>query len=386
MIAPATPLAVLLIIPGTRECGGVQVTARLTAEGLSAWVNAEGRRGPGTSSASHEPRQIGIFSYGDESAGMEGDEPSQGVPRARHASSRLQAVVQALRWNMEADLVLVWHLDLLKLRPFLRLRGATTVLFLHGIEAWRPLGRVNRLLARRVRLFLTNSDFTWRRCLEVNPFLAGARQTTMHLGVGAPLDHEPPAPAACAALMLSRLDSRENYKGHKELIDAWPLVLGQIPDAQLWIAGEGDLRSELERRVGALGLQRRVRFFGRVSESQKEELLGRARCLALPSRAEGFGLVYLEAMRLGRPCLVSTLDAGREVVNPPDAGLAADPDNPRDLAETIRRLLTPGQEWDAWSRQARARYEAGYTSRHFLDRLGSALDPLRPAARRADAM
>jgi glycosyltransferase involved in cell wall biosynthesis len=94
----------------------------------------------------------------------------------------------------------------------------------------------------------------------------------------------------------------------------------------------------------------------------------------MPSRGEGFGLVYLEAMRLGRPCLVSTHDAGQEVVRPPEAGLAADVDNPRELANALCRLLEDGPEWQAWSEQARKRYLSAFTARHFQARLLQALD------------
>jgi glycosyltransferase involved in cell wall biosynthesis len=72
---------------------------------------------------------------------------------------------------------------------------------------------------------------------------------------------------------------------------------------------------------------------------------------------------------VGRPCLVSTLDAGREVVNPPEAGLGADPGNPQALAEATCRLLTPGSEWDRWSLQARYRYERQFTAERFQQRL-----------------
>jgi phosphatidylinositol alpha-1,6-mannosyltransferase len=124
------------------------------------------------------------------------------------------------------------------------------------------------------------------------------------------------------------------------------------------------------------GLREKVRFWGWVSEAKKRELLAHCRCLALPSRGEGFGLVYLEAMRLGRPCLVSTLDAGREVVHPPEAGLAADPQRPEELAEAVCRLLSHGPAWVAWSHQARERYATHFTARHFQDRLLAALSPL----------
>jgi phosphatidylinositol alpha-1,6-mannosyltransferase len=160
------------------------------------------------------------------------------------------------------------------------------------------------------------------------------------------------------------------------MINVWPLVERRMPDAELWIAGDGDLRRELESLVVDGGPKGKVRFWGAVSEERKQELLGHCSCLALPSRKEGFGLVYLEALRMGRPCLVSTLDAGREVVNPPEAGLAADVQNPEALTDAVCRLLSMGPEWVAWSRRARERYEAHFTAKHFQARLWAALAPL----------
>jgi glycosyltransferase involved in cell wall biosynthesis len=132
----------------------------------------------------------------------------------------------------------------------------------------------------------------------------------------------------------------------------------------------------LQRLVEERGLARKIRFFGAISETEKQRLLERCRCLAMPSRSEGFGLVYLEAMRIGRPCLVSTVDAGREVVNPPEAGLAADPGNQQSLSDAICRLITPGLEWDLWSARARERYERYFTASHFQERLSNALAAL----------
>ncbi len=173
--------------------------------------------------------------------------------------------------------------------------------------------------------------------------------------------------------MLSRLARGEDYKGHREMISVWPLVRECLPEAELWIAGDGDLRSELEALARTQGLAQCIRFTGYISEEEKQQVLARCSCLALPSQGEGFGLVYLEAMRLGRPCLVSTLDAGREVVNPPEAGLSADPRDPRALGEAVCRLLTPGQEWDEWSLRSRQRYEQHFTAAHFQQRLIEAL-------------
>jgi len=291
-------------------------------------------------------------------------------------NSKRKAVYHALTGKWPQDLVFVWHLGLLRLLPFFRFSKVRVVLMLLGIEAWKEHGGLTRKQLEKVDLFLSISEHTWRNFLHFNNQCADRKQRTVLLGIGDPLQGETPAPSATpAALMLSRLSKDEDYKGHREVIGVWARVMRSVPGAELWIVGDGDLRNDLEDLVVQLNLAEHVRFWGRVSEETKEKLLRDSRCLVMPSRGEGFGLVYLEAMRLGRPCLVSTLDAGREVVNPPDAGLAVNPDNEVELADSICRLLGDGREWKHWSEKARHRYEENFTAKHFQERLRVALFP-----------
>jgi len=336
--------------------GGIQASARIAWELL-------GKEGGIFESAA-------LFCYADKSTAI--GRSSDG--RVLIVDSKKDAVYQTLRRRWNEDLVVVWHLGLIKLLPSFRLARPRVVLMLLGIEAWKRLDFLTRIQVAKVNLFLSISDHTWRKFVEINPYYKGKPHQTVLLGIGSPFTGEVSPPAATPiALMLSRLSKGENYKGHREVINAWPRVLRQMPDAKLWIAGDGDLRDDLERLVAESGLQNKVRFWGRVEDEKKEQLLQESRCLVMPSRGEGFGLVYLEAMRIGRPCLVSTLDAGQEVVNPPEAGLAADPDNEEELASAICRLLADGAEWQQWSTQARRRYEENYTAKQFQERLLAAL-------------
>jgi phosphatidylinositol alpha-1,6-mannosyltransferase len=292
----------------------------------------------------------------------------------RPRASKTRAALGALAKRRQGAILLVWHLHLLKLAPLVAGAASRVVVFLHGIEAWRRHDSLTRWALGKVNLFLSNSDHTWERFVAVNSAFRATPHQTVHLGAGTSLETMPSAPAVKpVALMLGRMLRSEDYKGHRETIDAWPRVLELVPYAELWIAGDGDLRQSLEQRALARGLGSRVRFFGQIPEEQKQDLIAQCRCLAMPSRGEGFGLVYLEAMRMGRPCLVSDQDAGREVVNPPEAGLAANPDDPKQLAEATARLLTAGSEWDQFSLQARCRYEAQFTAQHFRERLNAAL-------------
>ena len=288
--------------------------------------------------------------------------------------SRSGAALQVLRARWTPQIVLCWHADLLRLLPLIR-DAQRRALFLHGIEVWDTPGWLKQRLYSGLDLVLSNSAFTLERARVAAPVLARVRGQVVPLGTGECCVETPPPQDPPAAVMLGRLDRGERYKGHGPVLDAWTRVLERVPNAQLWIIGEGDLRAELEESVRVLALSDHVTFFGRVDEVRKDELLTRARCLLLPSRAEGFGIVYAEAMRLGRPSLVGTSDAGREVVNPPEAGLAADPADPQALSEAITRLLTPGPEWESWSRRGRQRHAELYTAEAFQDRLVRALWP-----------
>jgi phosphatidylinositol alpha-1,6-mannosyltransferase len=291
------------------------------------------------------------------------------TPSAVHFPTKSSAIRSALLRQWNADLILVWHLALLPLVPLLRQPNARVAVALFGLEAWRELNPILQQLLRHSDLLIPISDYTWRRFAAANPSLADLPHTTAHLGLGeaAATEELGPPDDVPIALMISRLSDCERYKGHHEVIQCWPDVRAQLPEAQLWIVGDGGLRPHLERLAGY-----GVRFWGSVSERRKAEMIRQSRVLVMPSRNEGFGLVYLEAMRLGRPCLVSTLDAGQEVVAS-SAGLAIDPSDALALTEALVRLLTNEPAWTAWSQAARKRYEANYTAQAYKRRLVTAL-------------
>jgi len=283
---------------------------------------------------------------------------------------RVQTIREVRNLRQSFDLILVWHSGLLKLLPFLDTAPARLVVFLHGIENWRKHGPVMTKLLQRVDLFLTNSEFTWNKFISFNPSLSDAPKICVPLGLGAPAGSVTENASSVRAVMLSRLAKSEDYKGHREVISAWRKVREKISAAELLIAGEGDLRADLEKLAAGEGVADCVHFAGRISEEEKEKLLREARCFLMPSRGEGFGLVYLEAMRLGKPCLVSDADAGREVVNPPEAGLAVDPSDSVSLANAICELLA---HENGLAQSARERYENNFTAERFQKRLSDAL-------------
>jgi asparagine synthase (glutamine-hydrolysing) len=346
---------VLGVFSTTEQIGGIQTAGRIAWEGLqSSGVTSETR----------------LFCYCAKPWPMA---RRLSRPSTVHVGTKLSAAATALRLQWDADLILVWHIGVLPLVPLFRRRRARVAVALFGLEAWRELDPRTCRLLKQCDLLIPVSDYTWARIAAANPSLANLPHATVHLGIAEPAAPEElrPPDGRPIALMVSRLSESDRYKGHHEVIRCWPAVRGRMPDAELWIVGDGGLRPQLERMAGE-----GVRFWGTVSEKMKADLITQSRALVMPSLKEGFGLAYVEAMRLGRPCLVSTIDAGREVVTSA-AGEFVDPSNSSALTDAVLRLLTINSTWTNRSLAARESYAASFTASAYQLRLIACLSRLK---------
>ncbi|EGV33991.1 glycosyl transferase group 1 [Thiorhodococcus drewsii AZ1] len=128
------------------------------------------------------------------------------------------------------------------------------------------------------------------------------------------------------------------YKGHEVLIDA----AARLPDSRILIVGTGDLQDRLTAKIAALGLEQRITLTGFQPDAVLQALVASCDLLCLPSleRTEAFGLVQLEAMRFGKPVVVSDIAGSGTgwVVREAENGLLTSPGDPAQLAERIGRL------------------------------------------------
>jgi glycosyltransferase involved in cell wall biosynthesis len=129
----------------------------------------------------------------------------------------------------------------------------------------------------------------------------------------------------------------EPEKGHQTLIDAWPYVLRQVPDAYLFIAGEGSMRDAIEARAQANRVAHRVVFTGRRDDIPA--VTAAFDVAVLPSHREAQGLSILEAMALSRPVVASDVGGIPEMVEDGVTGVLVPHDQPQALAAAIVRLL-----------------------------------------------
>jgi glycosyltransferase involved in cell wall biosynthesis len=143
--------------------------------------------------------------------------------------------------------------------------------------------------------------------------------------------------------------------------------------AILRVVGTGPDLARLERLSRRLGLGERVEFLGHVDFARLAGEYRRADVFCLPSRQEGFGIVFLEAMAAGLPIVAARASAVPEVVTDGESGILVGPDRPDDLAAALDRLLSdPGERrrlGEAGRRRVTA-YEVSRVSGLFLGAIG----------------
>lgn len=271
------------------------------------------------------------------------------------------------------DLVLYEHVDLAAAQLLLPTRQRPTyAVFLHGTEVWRPLGRLRREALRRAWRLVANSEWTISKAKEANPWLGDVRCALLGLPESIRIrDRSRPRPPV--AVMVGRMHPLERYKGHDQVLEAWPAIRRAVRNAKLVIAGEGADRARLEEKARSMDLSG-VEFAGWISNEARDALLGSARVLLFPSRREGFGLVTLEAGAAETPIL-GLRGTVLEEVFPGERGVAlAHSSAPEALAAAAIPLLSNEERARDVGRQARARVEAALLERHFAQRFRAAID------------
>jgi glycogen(starch) synthase len=128
-------------------------------------------------------------------------------------------------------------------------------------------------------------------------------------------------------------------KGFDLLLEAFARLAPWRPDLGLVLAGDGPARAGLAAQAARLGVADRVHFAGALGRAEVAWAMGTAQVFVLPSRVEPFGIVVLEALRAGRPVVVSSRGGAGEIVRHEREGLVADPLDSAQLAGSIARLL-----------------------------------------------
>jgi glycogen(starch) synthase len=211
--------------------------------------------------------------------------------------------------------------------------------YIHGVERW---------ITNRSQRVIACSAYMREQIADIFG-VADSRITVIPNGID-PLDLPQPDPVELVRLRgefaapeerLVLLIGRLVYeKGFQLALEAMPRVIEAAPGTRFLVAGSGTHEEELKRQAEELGLMEHGTFLGWIGDDVLHTLYAIADLTVVPSIYEPFGLVALEAMASGCPCIVADTGGLREVVPHEEAGLRFAARDPEALAEVAIRVLS----------------------------------------------
>lgn len=180
----------------------------------------------------------------------------------------------------------------------------------------------------------------------------------------------PEARARPSVLCVAHLYPRKDVR---RLVEAAAILARRGRAVDVRIVGQGPCRPALRAQVDRLGLADRVALLGHVPFAALAREYRGAGAFCLPSRQEGFGIVYLEAMAAGLPIVACRGSAVPEVVTDGECGLLVPPGDAPALADALERVLFDPALASALGRAGRARVR-DYDAPRLAERFLAALD------------
>ena len=301
--------------------------------------------------------------------------------KARFAVTALRSA------RRRAKLIVGAHPNLAPVAQALRVFApeAKTVVCTHGMEVWEPLSAWRQQALRKTDLVLAPSNDTAnhvefeqevpRLRIRVLPWALDPQFEDL-LRTKALLTPPVDFPEGRVILTVGRWLAEERYKGMDTLITALPRLLTEWPDLQLVAVGEGDDQAWLEGIAEGRGVRRHVHFLSGLSYPEIAACYAACEVFALPSRGEGFGLVYLEAMACGKPVIGGAHGGAPEVIEDGKTGYLVQHGDAGQLATSLETLLADAELRNEMGARGRERVQREFQFSGFARSLKNILREL----------
>ncbi|MDZ8241162.1 MAG: glycosyltransferase family 4 protein [Nostoc sp. ChiQUE01a] len=219
----------------------------------------------------------------------------------------------------------------------------------HGLEVWDIDNKITKLALIKADKIISVSNYTHQRLLEekdidshkivVLPNTFDAKQFQIqpkptYLLKRYNLRREQPI-----ILTVTRLGRMAKYKGYDQIIHALVKVRSHIPNVHFILAGKGDDLPRIKTLVNSLNLQDSITIAGFIPDEELCAHYNLCDVFAMPSKGEGFGIVYLEALACGKPVLAGNQDGSVDPLAQGQLGCLVDPDNVEEITDNLIQIL-----------------------------------------------
>ena len=269
--------------------------------------------------------------------------------------SKFRSSYYAIKESIKYDQIILGHINLaivgivIKIiRPSVRI-----ILITHGIEVWEKLHFIKGAFLKRVDKIFAVSNFTKEKLVTANnidPAKVGILHNTIDPYFKIPDSFEKPnylldrykiSKNAKIILTVTRITDTENEKGYEKVIDILPELLKEDPNIIYILAGKYTPKAgtRLKKLVEDKNIGSNFILAGYISETEMTDHYLLADVFILPSKQEGFGIVFIEALACGVPVIAGNMDGSVDALNNGEFGRLVNPENSAQIMQEIKDIL-----------------------------------------------
>jgi glycosyltransferase involved in cell wall biosynthesis len=333
--------------------------------------------------------EIAVFSKNDTSYPDPASDPADSFTPMGWWTARLRTLAFASELFQSAardrpDFIITTHVNFAPVARWLqRLFRIPCVAVGHGVEVWEIRNKPVRRALRAADLLVAVSGFT--RVRMASTLGLDARRIVLLPDTFDPEQFYPGrkphyllkryglAANQPVILTIARLASAERYKGYDQLLRALPLVREQFPNVRYVLGGRGPDRPRIEALIRELGVSANVTLAGYVADHELRSHYNLCDVFAMPSKGEGFGIVFLEALGCGKPVVAGNKDGSVDAVLNGALGVLVDPDNVPEIANALIATLSDKHSNGTTPNALHSRAIEAYGYQRFRERLGEVL-------------
>ena len=355
--------------------GGIQRSGCLTALALTSLA---AKRGEGCRFLSlNDAAAARRLKVGNQEIGFTGC----GGSRARLISSASALAI------FQPSIVVALHPYLAPVASAMKILapGMHSAVIVHGVEVWAPLPAIRRWsLHSADRVLAPSKDTLLRAGKEQRLRMEKGRKLAWSLGpefdprvVPCTGSSAPQGfPHGRVILTVGRWEASEAYKGVDHLVAALPALLKTHPDVRLVAVGEGSDRPRLQSIARDSGVADHIHFLPFIAHHELPNAYDHCEVFAMPSRGEGFGLVFIEAMARGRPVIGGAHGGTPEIIDDGVNGFLVPYGDVGQIVDRLARLLADDTLRREMGAQALAKARRDFTFSRFASELEAILREL----------
>lgn len=285
----------------------------------------------------------------------------------------------AVLWHCLTHRKLFWLCDHLNYAPLIALisPGRRFCVVGYAYELTLSVSWLKSWALKRAGSVLCISGYTKALCRKLG--VSSKCLKICHLGVD--LDVVTASPSSSEhdeVLFVGRMD--EAYKGQDHLIHAAVVLAKKRPSLKINLVGGGKSLEQYRALAKELGVERYVHIPGYVSDETLDGFYRRASVFAMPSQCEGFGLVFVEAMARGIPCICSDEDAAQEVVLNGETGYCVPYADTDSLVAALESIFSDNQKRKVMGARGKERYLDRFTRSAYKQRFIALMDRVTSCA------